>query len=100
MKPGSGDIKISILIMAEELEELQKQTSAMAESYGLDGRIERYKGKRPIGLYRWDLDCLIDVINFALDDPQEYPDHNSSGCLSLKNLSKKLKAEYDRNFKE
>ena len=31
---------------------------------------------------------------------KEYPDHNSSGYLALKALSKRLKSEYDRNFKE
>ena len=25
----------------------------MAESFGLDRRIEEYRGRRPLGLYRW-----------------------------------------------
>lgn len=98
MKPGSRDIKVKILITGEELKELQKHTWAMDEAYGLDRRIDQYKGKKPIGFYRWDLDCLMDVLSIALDDPREYPDHNSSGYLALKNLSDKLKSEYDRNF--
>ncbi len=72
----------------------------MAEAFGLDRRIEQYKGKRPIGFYRWDMDCLIDVLNMALDDSKEYPDHKSSGYLALKNLYDKLKSEYYRNFEE
>ena len=98
MKPGSRDIKVNILITGEELEELQKHTWSMVEAFGLDRRIEQYKGKRPIGLYRWDMDCLIDVLSMALDDSKEYTDHNSSGYLALKNLSEMLKSEYDRNF--
>jgi len=98
MKPGSRDIKVNILITGEELEELQKHTWSMAEAFGLDRRIEQYKGKKPIGLYRWDMDCLIDVLSIALDDSREYPDHNSSGYLALKDLSERLKSEYDRNF--
>jgi hypothetical protein len=100
MKPGSQAIKVNILIPGEELEELQKHTWSMAEAYGLDRRIEQYKGKRPIGLYRWDMDCLIDVLSMALDDAKEYADHNSSGYLALKNLSERLKLEYNRNFEE
>jgi len=49
MKPGSRDIKVNILITGEELEELQKHTWSMVEAFGLDRRIEQYKGKRPIG---------------------------------------------------
>ena len=48
----------------------------MAEAFGLDRRIDKYRGKRPIGFYRWDMDCLIDVLDIALDDSNEYPDHN------------------------
>ena len=50
----------------------------MAEPFGLDRRIDQYMGKKPIGLYRWDLECLIDVLDFALNNPKEYPDHDSS----------------------
>ena len=98
IKPGSRDIKVNILITGEELEELQKHTWSMAEAFGLDRRIEQYKGKKPIGLYRWDMDCLIDVLSIALDDSREYPDHNSSGYPALKDLSERLKSEYGRNF--
>ena len=98
MKPGSRDIKVKMLIAGKELEELQKHTWLMCEAFGLDRRIEKYKGNRAIGFYRWDMDCLIDVLSMALDDSKEYPDHNSSGYLALKNLFEKMKSEYDRNF--
>ncbi len=100
MKPGSRDIKVNMLITGEELEELQKHTWSMAEAFGLDRRIEQYKGKRPIGFYRWDMDCLIDALSMALDDSEEYPDHKSSGYAALKNLWARLKSEYKRNFGE
>jgi len=100
MKPGSRDIKVGILITGEELEELQKHTWSMEEAYGLERRIDQYKGKRPIGFYRWDMDCLIDVLSMALDDSKEYPDQNSSGYLALKNLHERLKSEYEGNFGE
>jgi len=43
----------------------------MAEAYGLDTRIEKYNGTRPIGLWNWDLDCLEAVLDNALQDYRE-----------------------------
>ncbi len=94
MKPGSKDIKLKILISGEELSELQRHSWQMAEAFGLDRRIENYQGKRPLGLYSWDFDCLLAVIENALDDPEEYPDKNESGYKTLKSLFGRLKVEY------
>ena len=98
MKLGSKDIKINLLISAEELSELKRHTGIMVEAFGLDSRIERYKGKRPIGFYQWDLDCLIDVIDIALDDPKEYPNKKQSGYRALKQLSQRLQAVYRKMY--
>ena len=62
MKPSRGDIRHKLLIAGDELRELQRHTYSMAEAFGLDRKIEAYKGTRPLTLYRWDLDCLMDVI--------------------------------------
>lgn len=94
MKPGSKDKKIKILITGEELSELKRFSWQMAEAFGLDGRIERYQGKRPIGFYSWDLDCILAVIEIALNDPAECPDKNNSGYKALKNLFDRLKVGY------
>ena len=52
----------------------------MCEAFGLDRKIENYKGTRPISLlYSWDLDCIIDVLWFALNDEKEYPDKKDEG---------------------
>ena len=98
MKPGSKDRKYEILITGMELEELQKQTSQMVEAFGLDRRIENYLGKRPIGFYRWDLDCLVDVVMCALDDPVEYPDKNTGEYLAMKNLYEKLRKLHEEAY--
>lgn len=98
MKPGSGDIKVQILIGGEELAELKRHTWQMVEAYGLDSRIDRYQGKRPIGFYRWDMDCLIDVMGMALNDIRAYPSKDSSAYLALKMLHDRLKKEYSRAF--
>ncbi len=65
----------------------------MAESFGLDRRIENYKGKRPIGLYSWDFDCLLDVINDVLQDNRDYPHKNDPGYIALSRLFERLKEE-------
>ena len=98
MKPGSKDIKINILISGEELIELKRHSWLMVEAFGLDSRIEKYKGTRPIGLYRWDLECLIDSVDYALNDPKEYPDKNDSGYRSLLKLHNRLKERYRKTY--
>jgi hypothetical protein len=94
LKPGSKDKKLQILISGEELSELQRHTWQMAEAFGLERRIENYQGKRSIGLFSWDFDCLLTVIEDALDDPKEYPDQNESGYKVLKGLFERLMGEY------
>ena len=74
MKPGSKDIQLKILISGQELSELKRFSDYMVEAFGLDKRIEKYQGKRPIGLYSWDFDCILAVLENALDGPTEYPD--------------------------
>jgi len=90
MKLGKHDRKVNILITGLELDELQRHAWMMAESFGLDRRIENYQGKRPIGLYRWDIECLTDVIHSALDDPEYYPSKTSKGYLALAALRDRL----------
>ena len=61
LKPGKHDIKVNILIAGEELEELQKHTWSMAESFGLDDRIDNYKGKS-----RWS--CIDGILRINSGD--------------------------------
>ena len=100
MKPGSRDRKHTILITGLELDELQRFTGWMAESFGLDRRIANYLGKRPIGLYRWDIECLQDVIALALKDPAEYPDHSASGYIALRDLYERIRRLCAKAFDE
>jgi hypothetical protein len=97
MKAGSKDIKLNILITGEELNQLQRHTYQMSEAFGLDKRIDNYRGKRPIGLYSWDFDCLLAVIEGALEDEKDYPDKNAAEYKALMNLYFRLKDE-NRKF--
>ena len=93
VKPGSKDRKASVLITGLELDELQRFDGMMAEAFGLDRRIANYQGVRPIGLYRWDIECLVDVIDSALKDPEYYSTHDSPEYQALKNLRDRLQVE-------
>jgi len=83
------------LITGMELDELQRFVWMVAESFGLDRRIANYQGVRPIGLYRWDIECLMDVIDSVLDDPQYYPTQDSEEYRALNNLRTRLQVEED-----
>ena len=96
MKPGPNDVKLAILITGDELHELKRFTIDMVEAFGLDRRIEADSGKRPIGFYRWDLDCLLAVMDNALKDLRAYPDKTSSSYAALKRLHDRLQEEYRR----
>ncbi len=62
MKPGPKDIKVYLKFDDAELEILQDNTWQMAESFGLDRRIANSTGKRKVGFYMWDLECLEMVV--------------------------------------
>lgn len=90
MKPGPNDTQYPLLISGRELAELQRFTHAMAEAFGLDRRIENYQGKRPLRLYRWDLECLECVTAMALEDPTAYPDQSGKGYQAMRDLNERI----------
>ncbi len=98
MKPSPRDHRHKLLICGDELRELKRHTYAMAEAFGLDAKIERYKGTRPITLYRWDLDFLLDVIDVALEDEKDYPDKSAPEFQALKRLGERLHKGYDDTY--
>src|SRR4051794_9533795 len=98
MKTGRRDIRHKGLITGDELRGLQRHVDSLVEAFGLDRKIEGYKGTRPITLYRWDLECLMDTIECALDDPRGYSDKTAPESLALKRLGVRLREEYDRYY--
>jgi len=91
MKPCSGDIRHKVLITGDELRELKRHVNSMVEAFGLDRKIEAYKGTRPLTLYRWDLECLMDVIEVELADAKDYPNKNAPEYQALKRLGDRLR---------
>ena len=98
MKPGSRDIRHKVKITGDELEELKRHAYSMVEAFGLDRKIEAYKGTRPLTLFRWDLECLMDVIDCELLDTKQYPDEAAPGYQALKGVGDQLRQEYDRHY--
>ena len=68
MKPGPKDIRVFLQFERAELELLQENTYLMAESFGLDRRIDSLTGKRKVGLYLWDLECLEMVVDDIMNE--------------------------------
>jgi hypothetical protein len=100
IKPGRYDRKLEVLITGAELVELKRLVWMLAESYGLDRRIERYQGRRPIGLYRWDMDSLLNVLHSALTDRFEYGPEEESSYPILQGLRDRLQQAYDEAYPE
>jgi hypothetical protein len=95
VRPGKYDRKHQVLIKGAELRELKELD--LAESFGLDRRIERYQGKRPLGLYRWDLEALLDALSLALHEPDDsyLPPLNKR---AIKKLLERLQAECESAY--
>jgi hypothetical protein len=98
MKPGKNDIPIKIKISGIQLDELQKHSWHMIEAFGLDTRVDNYKGIRPISFYSWDLDCNLGVLDMVLNDENEYPDQEDEGCIKLQELYINLKNEHKKTY--
>lgn len=98
MKPGKRDIPVKIKISGRQLDELQRHSWHMIEAFGLDTRIDNYKGVRPISFYSWDLECILDVLDAVLNDENEYPDQEDEGYLMLHELYLHLKTEYQEKY--
>jgi len=97
MKPGPRDRKVSVLIAGEELRQLHRHTYMMAESFGLDRRIDRYASVQSVFTGGTWI-CLLDVIDVALADREEYPSQDSPEHAALKNLYDRLRIKYEETY--
>lgn len=93
MKPGKYDRRHQVLIRGAELRELKELS--LPESFGSERRVERYQGKRPIGLYRWDLECLLDTLSLEMTDRPLHPKVRRRDLAALQALYDRLRKEYD-----
>ena len=100
IKPGRNDKKYFILITGDELDELQEHAWDFTECYGLNRRIYNYKGKRPMGLYPWDVEAMKEVIGIVMEDPKSYPDKDSPEYLAISSLYSRVMELYNEAFEE
>jgi len=84
LKPEKNDIKVKIKFEMDELDLLQENTWQMAESFGLDTRIANLTGKREVGFYMWDLDCLEAVASDIKETEKNSP-RSEKLYLKIKN---------------
>lgn len=96
VKPGKYDRRHRILISGVELQELK--LLALPESFGLERRLHRYEGKRPIRLYRWDLECLLETLSLEMEDRPQHPRLRRKDIDALKSLHDRLRKEYDSAY--
>jgi hypothetical protein len=95
MKPGKYDRKHAVRISGAELRELKRLD--MPESLGLDRRIARYQGTRPMGLYRWDFEYLLDTLSLVVDGRDPFV--SLKGRKTLTTLHNRLRAIYDATYR-
>ena len=98
MKARPGDHRHRLLISGGELLELKEHIGWMAETFGLARKIEKYKGTRPITIFRWDLEALIEVIDLVLRKASRYAKPPSRASLALRRLGERLRKEHDRVY--
>ena len=114
MKHGKPDQQHRMLITGLALKELKRHACDLPESFGLDRKIERYQGKRPLTLYRWDLECLLDTLDMVVKEPRGYPcdnslergkrfrewfvPHDDPRCVAIRCLFDELRGEYCRAY--
>lgn len=96
MKPGPRDKAIKLKFSGQELKELKRHTWRMAESFGLDRRIEAYEGIRPISFHRWDVECLLDVLAGALKEMEGNAERDSAEYITCNRLRGRIQQESNR----
>ncbi len=100
MRPGSCDVPVRVKFVGAELRALRKLAWAMAEAFGLDSRIAAYQGKRPIQLYRWDLDCIEMAVDDAVKEAEAARKGKAPRRTALKRLQERIHALREKAYEE
>jgi hypothetical protein len=98
MRPGKRDRKYSIRIQGSELEALKECCLDLPESFGLDRRIEAYKGTRPIGFWPWDLDGLVDALAYELQRQSDPRIRRPRNLKALRSVYERLKKLHEQAY--
>ena len=99
-----------IVIEGSELVELKRHAHEIPECPGLDRRIQRYDGNKPLVISLDELDWLVAVLDAVLHYPKGYPcvEHDpwkleyvpptDERCVVCRRLYDRLNQESDRQF--
>lgn len=99
-----------IVIDGPELVELKRHAHEIPECPGLDRRIQRYAGDKPLALSADELDWLIAVLDAVLHNPKGYPcveykpwkleyvPSTDVRCAACRRVYERLEQESDRLF--
>ncbi|MDZ7750895.1 MAG: hypothetical protein U5S82_04385 [Gammaproteobacteria bacterium] len=98
MKPGKKDIKTNLLIQGDELDALHDVCYVFTECFGLDSRVANYKGRRPLGLYQWDYECLISGLDYVVNNERGQQGTSSDNLELLKELLERINKIYKNAY--
>jgi hypothetical protein len=98
MKPGKNDIKTKFLIQGDELDAIQEICYVFTECFGLDTRISNYKGKRPLGLYQWDYECLIAGLDYIVNNERGREGLSQKDLDLLRKLLERINIVYSKAY--
>ncbi len=99
-----------IIVKGSELVGLKRHAHEIPECPGLDRRIQRYDGNKPLAMSLDELDWLVAVLDAVLHDPKGYPcvEHQpwkleyvpsaDERCAACRRLYERLEQESDRLF--
>lgn len=99
MKPGKNDKKTNLLIQGDELDAIQEICFVFTECFGLDSRVANYKGRRPLGLYQWDYECLISGLDYIVNSERGKRQVSADDLALLGRLLERIRQTY-RNVYE
>ena len=98
MKPGKKDIKTNLLIQGDELDAIQDICYVFTECFGLDTRIANYKGKKPLGLYQWDYECLIAGLDYIVNTEKGRDGKSQADLELLEKLLAQINVAYKNAY--
>lgn len=98
MKPGKNDRKRNLFIQGDELYAIQDVCYVFTECFGLDSRIANYKGKRSLGLYQWDFECLIAGLDYIVNNEKGRQGVSSKDLELLRNLLIRIDKIYRNTY--
>jgi hypothetical protein len=110
MKSKDDPNRCSIVVTGDDLVELKRHAHEIPERPGLERRIQKYNGNKPLVISRDELDWLVAVLDAVLHDPKGYPcvqydpfavvyvQTTDERCVTCQRLYDRLNGESERLY--